>query len=353
MKKTYLFLIGILITLTFVLSACAPGPRVTGSPGLALSGDQLFVSYGNFLYALNADSGALQWSFPESSSNQILFFAPPMVTQDYVFVGDVAKNFYKIDRKTGASVWTFSDAKGYFIAQANEENGQVYAPNNDGNLYALDENGNLKWVFETGHFLWAQPQIGSDAIYLGAMDGFIYAISMEGEQLWATEMAGAVVASPTLSEDSSMLFVGSIGKDFSALNTSDGSVAWSFTASDGIWGNALLVDGVLYTVDSSGTLYILDPATGDQKEQVALSVPVVGGLSALPDGISLVTEEGNIKVLNLDGSPRWEVGISGNVFQAPVVNDKYLMVAAVKSDNLVYAYNLTTNAQVWSNTPKK
>jgi outer membrane protein assembly factor BamB len=353
MKKSHVMIIGVLVGLTFILSACVPGPRVTGSPGISLSGDQVFVAYGSFVFGMNAATNNVDWHFPADSSNQVLFFAQPYVNDDFVYVGDVAKNFYKIDRDTGMSVWTFSGAKGYYIGQANEENGTVYAPANDGNLYAIDAEGNLQWKFETGHFLWSQPQIGENAIYLGSMDRSVYALSKDGDELWSTELAGAVVGAPTLSEDETMLFVASIGNDMVALDTSDGSVLWTFIAEDSVWGKSLLAEGTLYFADSSGYLYMLDPADGTQKQRLQLTSPIIGGLTALPDGIALVTEGGLIKVLEFDGSTRWEAGVSGNVFQMPVASDQYLMVAAVDGDSLVYAYNVTTGTQLWSTTPEK
>lgn len=353
MKKSHMMFIGVLVGMTFILSACVPGPRVSGSPGISLYGNQVFVAYGSFVYGMNAASGNVAWHFPEESNNQVLFFAQPYVNDDYVYVGDVAKNFYKIDRTTGTSVWTFSQAKGYFIGLANEENGVVYAPSNDGNLYAIDDLGNLQWVFETGHFLWSQPQIGANAIYLSGMDRFVYALSMDGEELWSTEMAGAVVAAPKLSEDGSRLYVGSIGNDFVALNSSNGEVVWSFTAEDSIWGQAVLADGTLYFADSSGNLYLLNPESGVENNRIQIGGSIIGGIAELEDGIALVTEQGTIKVLEFDGETRWEAGVSGNVFQMPVVNNQFLMVAAMDGDNMVYAYDILTGVQKWSSTPEK
>jgi outer membrane protein assembly factor BamB len=185
------------------------------------------------------------------------------------------------------------------------------------------------------------------------MDRFVYAISTDGKQLWAKEMAGAVVASPVLSEDDGTLFVGSMGNDFVALRTSDGQLAWSFTAQDSIWGQAVLADNKLYFADTGGFLYILDPLNGTEKNRVQIGEPVIGGLLALPDGIALVTEKGNLKVLEFDGATRWEARISGNVFQSPVFSDDYLMVAAVDGDNMIYAFDVKSGAQKWSVTPKK
>jgi outer membrane protein assembly factor BamB len=352
MKKTHILLIGILAGLSLILSACMPGIRVVGTPGIVLSEERVYVAYGNQVYALNAASGNVEWYYPEESSNTVMFYAPPVVTDGYLYVGDVANTFHKIDKETGAAVWTFTEAKGYFIGQANEEDSTVYAPSNNGNLYAIDADGNLKWIFETDHFLWAQPQIGADAIYQGSMDHFIYAISKDGDQLWSTEMAGAVVGSVVLSEDGARLFVGSIGAEMVALDTSDGSIIWAYAADDSVWGRAAIVDETLYFGDSSGAVFALNVSDGQLLWRQSFTGSIIGGLSVLADGIAFVTDTGTIKTINFDGSPKWEASISGQVFQAPAVTDQYLVVGAIEGDNLVYAYNLA-GTQIWSRTPEK
>lgn len=352
MKKPHIVLIGIVVSLTFILSACVPGPRVVGTPGVSLSADMAYVAYGQFVFGMNAASGNVVWHFPNEGNNQVLFYSQPYVSGDYVYVGDVAKNFYKIDGQTGAAVWTFTDARGYYIGQANEADGTVYAPSNDGNLYAIDENGNLKWKFETGHFIWAQPQIGTNAVYVGSLDNYVYAVSKDGQEIWSSEMNGAVVAAPALSEDGTRLFAASIGKDITAFNTANGSAIWTFTADESVWGRGLLANETFYIADSGGNLYALDPDNGDLVWQQKVAGSIIGGVSAVEDGIALATEEGTVRTFLFDGSPKWEASLTGNVFQAAAVNDQYLVVTAVDGDNLVYAYNLT-GTQIWSVTPEK
>ena len=351
MKKHRIMLIGILVGLTLILSACMPGPRVTGSPGISLSEDIVFVAFGNFVYALTAETGALAWHYPAEGNARVSFFAQPLVTDQYVYVGDVANTFHKIDKQTGAPIWTFTEASDYFMGKAAVEGETVYAPSNDGNLYAINADGSLKWAFETGHFLWAQPQIGLNAIYLGSMDHYVYAISKDGDELWSTEMAGAVVSSPILSEDGAELFVGSVGKEMVALNTANGSVIWAFSADSSVWGRALLVNGTLYFGDSAGNLYALNQDDGEQLWRRSFTGSIVGGLSPLPDGFTFVTEEGSIRAVNFDGTPKWESSLTGNAFQSPAVNDQYLVVGIIEGDNLVYAYDLT-GVQLWSTTPE-
>ncbi|MDY6846045.1 MAG: PQQ-binding-like beta-propeller repeat protein [Chloroflexota bacterium] len=351
MKKSQLIIITLLLGLMLLLSACATGPRVTGSPGVAISDEYVFVAYGNFVYRLNAESGSVDWRFPGEASSQVMFYSQPLLTENFVYVGDLANKFHKIDIETGIAEWTFSEAKGYFIGQAAEGDGVIYAPSDDGNLYAINENGELVWSFKTGHYLWSKPRITEDVIYLGAMDHFVYAISKEGEEIWSIEMAGAVVGSPVLSDDGGTIYASSIGNDLVAIDTSNGEKIWSFEAEDSIWGSPAIANDLLYFADAAGNLYALDPSNGESSFQTEFEGSAVGGVTVLEDGIVLATQQGLIKAFNFDGSSKWEATLAGEIFQAPVANNEYLVVGTVGGENLVYAFNLS-GVQRWSVTPE-
>ena len=351
MKKSHILIITILVGLTLILSACVPGPRVTGSPGITLNDENVFVAYRNFVFSLDPATGAVDWHYPEEGSNQIVFYSEPLVTEDYVYVGDLANNFHKIDIETGEGQWTFSESNGFFVGKAAEGDDVIYAPSDDGNLYAIDENGNMIWSFKTGHYLWSQPLVTEDAIFLGSMDHFMYGITTDGEELWSYEMEGAVVASPLLSEDGNTMFAGSIGNDFVALDVSTGEQRWSFQAADSIWGTPALANGLLYLADVGGNLYALDPATGETSFQTEFEGSSVGGVTVIDEAIVLATEQGVIKAFNLDGRSLWEATLAGEIFQEPAANGEYLVVGTINGENLVYAFNLE-GVQQWSTTPE-
>jgi len=354
MKKTHFLIIVVMLGLSFVLSSCVSGPRVTGTPGISLSDETVVVAYGPFVFGLDVESGSDVWHFPEKRDNKIVFYGKPLVTDSFVYVGDMANNFYKLDIATGDVKWTFSEAKGYYVGQAAEVDGIVYAPSNDGNLYAISDDGALLWTFETGHYIWAQPQVTDDAIYVASMDHNIYALTKDGEELWSTELAGALVGAPVLDEDGSMIFVGSVGKEMVALDTSTGERLWTFNANeslDSVWGNPLLIDEVLYFADLSGQLYALNAADAESVWQSNISGSIVSGLTKIDDGFVLATQEGTVKAVGLDGSPKWESTLDGEIYSEPAVNGDVLVVGTIEGENLVYGYNLT-GSQLWSTTPE-
>ena len=351
MKKSHILLIGIFLGMTILLSACMPGPRVTGAPGVTADEDMAFVAYGTFVYGLDITNGSKVWSYPEKANSQVVFYAQPLVSGDFVYVGDLAKTYHKLDRKTGAAIWTFTDAKGFFMAKAAEADGVIYAPCNDGALYALDGNGNLLWKFDTGHYLWSQPQIVDDVIFIGSMDHFVYAISKDGDDLWSKELGGAIVATPIVNPDGNALYVGSMDTEMVALDLSSGDVLWEYATEASVWGEALLVDGTLYFADSGGALYALDVEDGSPVWTTEYSGNVIGGLSLIEDGFIISTEEGAVKAINFDGSPKWEATLDGEIFQAPSNTSDYIVVGTVGGEYLVYGFN-QTGVQLWSTTPE-
>ncbi len=352
MKKSKILLLTTFLGLTLLMSACVPGPRVTGSPGLAIAEDSVYVAYGSFIFSLDATSGAVNWGFPDKASNQVIFYAPPLVTENSVYVGDLANDFHKLNRATGQEEWVFTGAKGFYLGQAAEMSGVVYAPNNDGSLYAIDENGGLLWSFATGHYLWSQPQVTDGRIYIGSMDHFVYAISTSGTELWSTELSGAVTGAPLLNEDGSILYAGSLGKQLYALDTRTGDPIWTFDAEQSVWGTFLLVDGNILFSDDSGTIYALDAKTGTPVWQTEYAGNIVGGLTSIGDGFVIATKEGVVKAYDFAGNPKWESSLDGEIYQAPVAGSDFLIAGTVKGDNLVYGFNLT-GVQLWSTTPEK
>ena len=352
MKKSHLMLMTLFIGLTLLMSACVPGPRVVDAPGLTLQDTDVFVSYGNFISSLDAAKGTVNWSYPEKADNQVIFYAPPLVTEDAVYIGDLANEFHKLDKSTGEEIWTYTGAKGFFLGKAAIQDGVIYAPNNDGALYALDSDGGLLWTFETGHYLWAQPQIANDIIYIGSMDHFVYALSLDGAEIWSHEFSGAVTGAPLLNEDGSMLYVGTLNNEMLALDTASGDVIWTFETAGSIWGASILAEGNLIFSDAAGTIYAVAVESGEAAWQTAISAEVVGGVASIGDGFVVATQEGQLQAFSYDGSTKWEASLDGEIIYAPVTNGDFLIAGIIDGDELIYGFNLT-GVQLWSTTPGK
>ncbi|HEY9121429.1 MAG TPA: PQQ-binding-like beta-propeller repeat protein, partial [Brevefilum sp.] len=136
-----------------------------------------------------------------------------------------------------------------------------------------------------------------------------------------------------------------------AIDTDNGEQRWSFESEDSIWGSAAIANDLLYFADAGGNLYALDPASGALSFKSEFEGAAVGGVAVLEDGIVLATEQGGLRAFNFEGGSLWEASLAGEIFQAPVVNDKYIVVGTINGENLVYAFNLS-GVQRWSTTPE-
>lgn len=347
MKIKKLLITGVFITMMLILSACAMGPRAVGTPGMTADGGNVYVSYMQYVYAVNAKTGVEVWRYPAKGSAQIMFYAPPIVTEDAVYVGDLANKFHKLNKTTGAELWTFTGAKGWFIGQAVVSTDTVYAASSDRFIYALDSaNGTLKWKFETSHQNWSQPILVSEEIVVASLDHSVYALDKTGSLLWQTELNGAIVGSPITDEKSEKVYVGTIGQAFYALDAKSGKVIWQFDTKSSLWSAPLITEGTLLICDEAGAVYSIDPDTGKALWSTDVGGKVMGGLLAVDGGFVVVTEDSTVRAFDLDRNPLWTRTVSGELYTTPVKTAENIIVAAIKGDNLLFGFSLTGN-QEW------
>jgi outer membrane protein assembly factor BamB len=347
MKIKKFLITGVFVTMALILSACAMGPRAVGTPGLTAEGDVVYVSYMQYIYAVNAQTGVEIWRYPAKGSAQVVFYAPPTVTEDAVYVGDLANKFHKLNKTTGTALWTFEGAKGWFIGQAVISGDTVYASSSDRFIYAIDStNGSLKWKFETGHQNWSQPIVVSNEIVLASLDHSVYALDMQGKKLWQTELNGAIVGSPITDETNEKIYVGTIGQSFYALDAKTGKVTWQFDTKSSLWSAPLFAEGTLLICDEAGTVYSVDPITGKALWTTEVGGKVMGGLLAIDGGFIVVTEDSTVRAFDFDRNPLWTRTVSGELYTTPVQTAENIIIAAIKGDNLLYGFDLIGN-QEW------
>ena len=105
----------------------------------------------------------------------------------------------------------------------------------------------------------------SGFVYVGSHDHHMYAIDIQKlAQVWRTHCGGgSIFSSPVLSEDSKMLFAGTLGGNLVAINSDTGEVQWKLCMQKPIFSSPLFfgehvyfcsVDGHIYKVSRSGTL---------------------------------------------------------------------------------------------------
>ena len=264
---------------TLLLVACAAGPQGPRTPDESLiwqydtgTEDEMVIvsptvvevvvyagSYEGRVYALDAETGELLWSFEaESDLNP-----PPLVAGVVVFVEDVA-NLYALDAATGKELWR-SEPSSFSVSGATVYQSKGTA---DGlEVSATDGRSGAKmWttnVSRSGIALFVPilffPLTAAGVNVYVSDDTRVHALdSTTGRLVWSLDAGDPVQAPPTAS--SGVVFIRSYTTAY-ALDESTGEELWSYEADYAETESPpVVVDGVWYLNDHA--LRALDAATG-------------------------------------------------------------------------------------------
>jgi outer membrane protein assembly factor BamB len=344
MKKT-LFLL--LLMTVLLLTGCSSRGQVRNWPGLTVLGDTLYLSDGQ-VRALDVDSMTLRWQYPESKDPNNPVFVPAALAPDgALVVGGVYKDhaLYFLSPENGAVVRTFSGALRGWVAPALVLDGTIYAPNADGVLYALDPDGALVWKFESGSPLWAPPVTDGTNLYVTALDHRLFALNLKtGQRLWEVTLPAASTHAPAMDVENGRLYLGGLTEQLLAIDTADGSIAWTFETQGRIWQTPVLKDGVLYFGDHAGAFYALDVVSQDEIwPQLQPDGAVVAAPLVLDDKVIFGTATGRVYAVSFEGEILWTASLEGKepkIYTPPVLlPNGNIAIAAIDADAAVYVYS--------------
>ncbi|MBN1883561.1 MAG: PQQ-like beta-propeller repeat protein [Deltaproteobacteria bacterium] len=163
-----------------------------------VAGDMVYVAYStsrgygeNCLYAINRDSGELEWEYCEDDAE---YFSSPSVADGVVYTRRMGKYsddrdyLYAVDAANGTMRWRFElgDVLGEICASPTVVEGIVYVKSTDTLLYAVDaQNGELLWQFETEEFIRSSAPAAANGVVCITTDNYLYAIDTQsGELNW-------------------------------------------------------------------------------------------------------------------------------------------------------------------------
>jgi outer membrane protein assembly factor BamB len=316
----------------------------------------VYVGSGNgSVYALNASSGAVLWSFATGA----FVASSPAVVNGVVYVGALARfgdggMFYALNASTGAQLWSFVTDNPVTSSPA-VVNGVVYVGSSNGNVYALNAStGAQLWSFVTGNTASAyvpqatsSPAVVNGVVYIGGtIDDNLYALNAStGALLWKYATGGDVESSPAVVNG--VVYIGSLDHNLYALNASTGTKLWSFSAQLPVASTPAVANGIVYVGSENGTVYAVNANTGTRVWSYT-TVETVNGSPAVANGVVYIGDEnGNLYALNAsDGAKLWSHPFGGieEVTSSPVVVDG--VVYGSTGDHL-YAFWLGVGADLY------
>jgi outer membrane protein assembly factor BamB len=160
------------------------GDVVHSSPTIS-DGTLYAGSWDTFFYALNAATGELKWKFKtgEDPKTHLMTGIPgsAAVANGTVYFGCRDANFYALDANTGALKWKVPNDGSWVIASPAVADGVVYYTTSDSHRFqALDANsGKILYWLPTGVYSFSSPAIAGSRAYFGTFDGQLHVVDLE------------------------------------------------------------------------------------------------------------------------------------------------------------------------------
>jgi outer membrane protein assembly factor BamB len=245
------------------LSAASPavGDGVVYQPLLNRPGRERGPSSG-VLLAMDAETGKDVWRFHTGAVE-----SSPLLLDGTLYFGTFDNRVYALDAKTKRVRWSYKtgdDVKG----GPAYSRGTIYTGSYDGKVYALDaRSGKLRWssasqsgLFGAGNF-YATPAVAYGRVFIGSTDGKVYAFgARSGNLLWSKTTGDYVYSAAAVADRT--VYVGSYDGRLYALDAATGDVKWSFVARGSISGSPTVMSGLVYFSTFKQRTYALDARTG-------------------------------------------------------------------------------------------
>ena len=340
------------------------------------------------ILALEASNGDLIWKYdiPRGSWGELK--ADPVLADGTVYVGSFNGSMYALDAVTGELRWSF--ATGDVVRwQATVAHGLVYFGSVDRHVYALDAaTGELRWRYETEGPQWIGPVVADGLVYAGVGQRHLYALdAATGALRWQHESEADRLRLPVVSHG--VVYV-SANKDFSeayqqgqniesirhhgyvtGLDARTGRPLWQYRT-EGDPSIPIVVDGVVYvSADDErsylledppesgnpamrGRVYALDAATGVLVWQRRVVAEISGGARGLTVADRTVYVESSDQFrYNDPGNPPVMINGQLSAFDARTGESKWLfetddqfVIPPTVAEGVAYA--TTINRQVYA-----
>jgi outer membrane protein assembly factor BamB len=177
---------------------------------------------------------------------------------------------------------------------------------------------------------------------------------------WQTRLSGQVFASPVVVDN--VAYVGTTGGVFNAVNASDGSYVWTFSAGRPIFGAARVVDDAVYFTCDNGYLFKLERATGkelwrydlgDERVSRIIGHPQVydwdwhGPRPLVADGVVYVgSGDGSLHAVDAaSGARRWRAETGGRIRGGAALDGDRVIVGS--ADKFMYAFDRASGRELW------
>lgn len=229
-----------------------------------ISGGLLYYGSGQYVYALDADTGDPLWKYMDDS-----FHPSPVVVGDAVYA-HMNAFFYVLDARTGKKLWTHG-----FDRLTSDDftlTGDALLTHGEKDLIAVDTRTRKEtWTYEADSEVATGLVVEGGKVYFGTKDGALYAVdAASGEEAWRGTFEGELwdgrlgggAGGPEVADGT--VYFENDGY-VSAFDADSGRVLWRMKQKTDEVSSLTAVDDTLLVHDSEGYLSALDARSGKSR----------------------------------------------------------------------------------------
>ncbi len=235
-------------------------------------------SIDEYLLAIDLYSGRKKWEFKfplklkTFTFDFALTYSSPAVVDDVIYIGGSNGCLYAIDALSGELSWSFKTTKNKPLTTPAVGQDIVGVYSRDGYLYIIDIfSGEQKWKFEIGSLSSSNslPMIDEEKVYAITDDNILHALDIQtGQPLWTFTVNNQPLTIPALSQR--IVCVGSNNNILYGLNANSAQKIGKFKLDEfQYWSNSVVDNQTLY-IGTQGFLQALDLTTGESLWQFDL-----------------------------------------------------------------------------------
>lgn len=351
----------VLPLLAFALAACDPSAQggAASWPGVSAGEDRVYVALGPAVYAVDLEGNEL-WRYPQEPVRDLTFYAAPSVSDDgMVYAGGYNGHVYALEAETGKVQWEFPSADGSqatsdgrIVGSPTIAGDLLLVPTDGGTLFFLDrQTGETLRTFDAVGQLWSAPRVEGNTVYLASLAHTLYAIDLSSaEQRWSVDLGYAIADSPTLQDGTVLAAI--LGDSLVALRAQDGQEMWRAPSEGWLWGSPAVVERQAIFGDVDGNIYALNLSDGQLLWQQTPGEAITSSPVIVDGRVVLGFESGQLIAYNLETrSVDWDEPAAGPILSDPVVAGNLVIVAVTSKVALLQAFDAATGDPQWGYLP--
>ncbi|MFB6142368.1 MAG: PQQ-binding-like beta-propeller repeat protein [Halorientalis sp.] len=271
------------------------------------------------LYAVNATTGAVEWSARGAYARPGL---APAVTDGVVYAAN-GSAVTALNATTGERIWHYPTDFPVTTSPVVVD-GRVYLGTDRGVVHVLDaRTGDQVWRRLLGDPLQGDrvrvrgsPAVANGRLYVGTTGGLFVLDASSGLEEWANR-AITVTAAPTVVDGT--VYVGTTGQSLLALDAASGTEQWQRNLDGSVTGSPAVADGTVYAGTVTGTLVAVDAATGARVWNASVDGSVESPVAVAGDAL-YVNDGFTLSAYDTNGTRLWQYDSVGDTSGPAVVN---------------------------------